>query len=127
MAVGALVEQDRQRGGHGVYPVVEDGRTLGILFTSRLHGQLRRSRPDQLVSEAAIPLDRAPTYGPDEPLIHAVERLETLRTDSLPVVDPAEPSRLYGIMTREKALERLRMRHHLATARGDSASLGERG
>jgi len=127
MTVEALMEQDRQRGGHGVYPVVEDGRTLGIFFTSRVHGPLRRSRPDQLVSEAAIPLERAPTYGPDEPLIHAVERLETLRTDSLPVVDPDEPSRLYGIVTREKALERLRMRHRLAQARGGSASLGERG
>jgi hypothetical protein len=62
-------------------------------------------------------------------LSHALmrRRLETLRTDSLPVVDPDEPSRLYGIMTREKALERLRMRHHLAQARGDSASLGQRG
>ena len=127
MTVATLLEQDRQQGGSGAYPVIDGGLMTGIVFTARLGGPLRRSRPDRPVSEVAVPLDRAPTFGPDEPLIRAVERLETLRTDGFPVVDPDEPTRLYGVVTRARVLERLRVRHRMTQARDGSASLGERG
>lgn len=127
MAVEELLELDRRQGGNGVYAVTDAGRMIGIVFTPRLRGPLRRPRPGQRVAEAAVPLERAPTFEPDEPLIGAVEQLEALRTDSLPVVDPADPDRLYGVVTREKVLERLRIRHHLVEARDGSASPAERG
>lgn len=121
LAVETLLLEDAERGGQGVYPVVEDGRLLGYLFISRLRRPLRRKRSNERVADALVPVERAPTLRPDEPLMRAVERLETVGSDGLPVVSADDPERLYGVVTRARVLDRLRARHAMAQARRGSA------
>ena len=126
LTVETLLLQDDET-GQGAYPVMEGGQLSGVVFPDRLRGRLRRRRDDQRVRDVVISLERAVKLGPDEPLVRAVERLEGMRIDGLPVVDPDAPTQLYGIATRARVLERLRARHAVAEARDSSASMDARG
>jgi len=58
-------------------------------------------------------LDQLTTVAPDEPLLDTVARFEKTRREAFAVVDPTEPSRLLGLVTRERvhALMRSRAAH----------------
>ncbi len=127
LAVETLLLEDAQRGGQGVYPVMEEGRLLGFVFSGRLRRPLRRRHSDERVRDVLIPTDRVPRLGPDEPLMRAAERLEAIHSDGLPVLSTDGTDQLYGVVTRARVLDRLRARHAVRQARGGSASSGLRG
>jgi Zn-dependent protease len=125
LTVGTFLEQGQD--GPDVLPVTEDGEMVGLLFVAHLRRPLRRPRPDQRIDEVVVPLERAPSCTADEPLQHAVDKLEELRIDALPVIRPDEPGRLHGVVTRQAVLDQIRARHHMARSRDGSASFGARG
>lgn len=127
LAVETLLLEEAERGGQGVYPVMEEGRLLGFVFSSRLRGPLRRARPDERARDVIIPVERAPSLRRDEPLMRAVEKLEAAASDGLPVLSGMDPTDLYGVVTRTRVLDRLRARHAVTQARDGSASLDVRG
>jgi CBS domain-containing protein len=127
LAVETLLLEDAERGGQGVYPVVERGQLVGFAFVSRLRRPLRRKRQGERVGDALVPVETAPSLRPEEPLIRAVERLEVVGSDGLPVMSSEDPTLLYGIVTRARVLDRLRARHAITQARGGSAPSDARG
>ena len=136
LTVDTLVAQDAQGDGPGIYPVMERDRLLGIVFVSRLRRPFRRGWTDERAADVLVPLDRAPSFRPEEPLLRAVERLESMRADGFPVLEsgaetsgqedvagrdaesaPVRPVRLVGVVTRRRVLERLRARQRLLDER----------
>lgn len=126
VAVETLLAEDARSAGQGVYPVVESGVLLGVVFTARLRSRLRRTKPDARARDVLIPIDRTPRFDPDAPLFDAVDRLEAMGADGLPVVVEGS-GRLYGVVTRARVLDRLRARHAVAEARDGSTPLDVRG
>jgi Zn-dependent protease len=127
LAIETLLIADEQRADQGVYPVVEDGRLLGVVFTARVRGRWRRRRTGEEARDALIPIERAPSFRPDDPLVRAVEKLEAMRINGLPVVTAEDPVQLYGVVTRARVVERLRVRQAMARARDGSAPSDVRG
>jgi Zn-dependent protease len=126
LAVETLLEQEGDL-GQGVYPVIDGSQLVGVVFPSRLAGRLRRPPADQRVRDVLVPLERTTSLRPDEPLLHAVERLEAMRIDGIIVLSEDESGPLHGVVTRARVLERLRVRHAINRARDGSASLDARG
>lgn len=127
LTIDTLMAQDEQEDGPGVYPVLESGRLVGVVFLSRLRRRFRHDWTEQRAADVLVPVDRAPSLRADEPLIRAVERLEALRVDGLPVVDSSDPERLAGLLTRRNLMARLRARQTLLEGRTGSTSRRSRG
>lgn len=82
--------------GHRGFPVLERGRLVGIVTSSDV---LKAKR----VSEARVKdiMSKNPFYiHPDESLDVALRRLHIHSVNRLPVVDPKDPHRLVGLITR---------------------------
>jgi Zn-dependent protease len=126
LAVETLLAEDARSAGQGVYPVVDGEALLGVVFTARLRSPLRRTKPGARARDVLIPIGRAPSFEPGQPLFDAVDRLEAMGADGLPVIKAGE-DRLYGVVTRARVLEKLRVRDAMARARDGSASLDARG
>ena len=127
LTVVTLMEQDEQNGGPGIYPVFEGERLLGVIFLSRLRRSFRRDWAERRTADVLIPIERAPSLRPGEPLMHAVERLEATRADGLPVLEASDPPRLVGVITRQNVMARLRARQTISDERARSAADRARG
>ncbi|MGA9839017.1 MAG: chloride channel protein [Thermoplasmata archaeon] len=110
-APGALSIEDLDGMAHdaedpnvGYTLVGEDGRWAGFVTRSEVREYLRRGGDPRRPSSS---LAREPgvVAFPDEPVRVAAARLVTEDARLLPVVDPTEPDRLVGFVTREDIFE----------------------
>jgi CBS domain-containing protein len=121
LTLDALMAQDGQEGGRGVYPVVDDGRLVGVVFTARVPRRTRSRWPEQHASDVMVPRARLRSLREGDPLLEAVVRLEGGHIDAFPVVADDDPTRLIGLVTRDDVLERLRARQAIVDARMNRA------
>jgi CIC family chloride channel protein len=101
---------------HQSYPVVDkDGRLLGMVTRSNMLEQWIASigaaddggvlpGTESIIAYDLIERDAITAY-PWEPCRHAAERMAQLRVGRLPVVDPKDPRKLVGIITRSDLLK----------------------
>ncbi|MGC2035739.1 MAG: CBS domain-containing protein, partial [Thermoplasmata archaeon] len=88
----------------GLSLVDEGGRYVGFLARSDLVRYVGTGGDPTAVARGLVLSTRTVCY-PDEPLRIAVERLAGLDGAALPVMDPGEPSRVVGFVTREAPFE----------------------
>jgi CBS domain-containing protein len=119
--------QDGRDDARGVYPVVEDGRYLGVVFTTRVGRRTRRRWTELHASDVMVPSGRLLSLHEGDPLLDAVVRLEGGRVAAFPVVADDDPTRLVGLVNRDDVLERLRARQAIVDARVGQAGRAARG
>jgi chloride channel protein, CIC family len=99
MPLPALIDEFGRTRHHG-FPVVEDGRLVGVVTLS----DLGRAGPDGLEGAELTAGDictRHPlTVTPDDPVFRAVRRMASLDVGRLPVVSPDDHGRLVGLVRR---------------------------
>jgi H+/Cl- antiporter ClcA len=95
---------------HRAYPVVSDGRLVGILDRALLE-KADRSDPSRTIGEAFITTPPPPFALPDESCRTAAERMVSTGLERLPVVADAASMRLVGIISRSDLLKPLRSRY----------------
>jgi CBS domain-containing protein len=111
LVLETLVEEDgRVEGGSGVYAVRQGGELLGLLDVLDADAVPRPAWASTHVDEVMKPLAAMTAVPPDERLIDTVARFERIRREAFPVVDPARPAELLGLVTRERVHALLRSR-----------------
>lgn len=101
MDVGSAFNEMLQQ-GHTGYPVVRDGKLLGVVTRKDLSRLLAEGRGDEAVARTCSGLVIS-VYG-DEPLHVARDRIFREDIGRLLVVDRADRTRLLGILTRSDLL-----------------------
>ncbi len=110
LTLDTLLDQAHLGQGGGVYPVVGEGRLLGIIDVRDLRG-LSRSRTTTLrVADRMRPIPGFPTLTPEQPLWDAVVVLERGRVSALPVVARDDHGKLLGLVSRTTVVGSLRGR-----------------
>ena len=127
VTLDALLTRDEQPDTRGVYPVLVDGRLVGVVFVSRITRRARRRASELRAADVMVPVERLRALRPDDPLLEAVIRIEGGHVDALPVVADDDPSRIVGLVTRDRVVERLRARQTLQAARTGQAGRAARG
>ncbi len=96
---GATLEEAlavAERAGFGAYPVVEEGRFVGMAGEARLRRAAARGEGERKVADLAVSGDCV--YA-DEPLLHATVRMDRRGVRQLGVVAREGPRRLLGVVT----------------------------
>jgi len=90
------------RTGQSFYPVVaRDGRLVGIITFHDLEPTLFVSGLEYLVVAGDLASKKLITTTPQESLYDAVKKMDQAGIRQLPVVDPRDPQRLLGVITRK--------------------------
>jgi CBS domain-containing protein len=110
LTLDTLVDQAQLGQGSGVYPVVRDGRLLGLIDVRILRRIPSRHRMTLRVADRMQPVDRVTTVTPDQPLWTAVAYLEGSRSTAMPVVAPDDGGRLLGLVSRASVQDLIRRR-----------------
>ncbi|MBX3029286.1 MAG: CBS domain-containing protein [Chloroflexi bacterium] len=119
LTLDTLVDQARLGQGSGVYPVVRDGRLLGLIDVQSLRRLNLERRTSLRVSDRMEPVDRFTTVTPDQPLWDAVAYLERRRMAALPVVAADDRQRLLGVVSRTSVYELLQRRRRTSAPAAD--------
>ncbi len=91
--------------GRRCFPVVSaDGKLKGILTSSDVRSAFAKGKSDGKAKDAMT--KRVVTVFPEDTLQVAFEKMVLRKIGYLPVVDPAKPSRLIGMIDREALLDR---------------------
>jgi len=91
--------------GRRCFPVVSaDGKLKGILTSSDVRSAFAKGKSEGLAKDAMT--KRVVTVFPEDTLQVAFEKMVLRKIGYLPVVDPAKPSRLIGMIDRESILDR---------------------
>jgi CBS domain-containing protein len=101
------------------YPVVDDGRAVGLLPFRRVAEIPRRDWDGRAVRECMLPLDETPVFGRDEPLIGALERLSGSPVNRGLVLDG---DRLVGLLSITDVVRALEVGGPTGRAPGRGAS-----
>jgi CBS domain-containing protein len=104
-----VAEDERQRGGSGVYAVRRAGELVGVVDVLDAD---TIPRPEWLTTHVAAimkPLGALEQVPPDRPLLDVVARFERTRREAFPVTDPAD-GRFLGFVTRERVHQLMRSR-----------------
>ena len=111
LSLETLVEEDaRQTGGSGVYPVRQAGDVLGVIDVLDADDVPRAEWGTTRVDQVMRPVVALDAVAPDQPLFDVVARFERSRREAFAVIDPAEPGRLIGLVTRERVHALMRSR-----------------
>ena len=111
----SLAEAAREhfmRSGYGAYPVVRDGRPVGLLGLRDLLQHPPEERESVSVQAAMTPAGEQVVASPREPLLSAMAKMSRPGGGRLLVVDDG---RLVGLLTRGSVLRQVRVREHLAS------------
>lgn len=106
MAVRTLVEDAAIADGQRAFPVVAEGRLLGMLSLRDLQRCARDQWQSTTVADMMTPAARLATVGPDEPALEALAILGRRDLGQLPVV---QGNKLLGLVRREDILKWLSM------------------
>ncbi len=106
-----LVEEYFLKKGYRGFPVVKDGRTVGLVSIADLSPVLERYRPQRTVREVMVPLTEACLIPPEASLNEALRKMSLGGLGRLMVV---RDERLAGMITKTGLLRMLEMRRILA-------------
>ena len=101
-----VVDVHLHKGKRGFPVVSADGRLKGIITVSDVRKAFEKGLQDSDVKAATT--KKVVTVYPDETLQVAMEKMVLGKVGNLPVVDPARPNRLVGMIGREAILDMYR-------------------
>jgi H+/Cl- antiporter ClcA len=121
---GVQMRSDRLDYGQALYPVVaEEGLLVGVLTRQRLLELQRSEHPSSHTLGELSEHEFVVAY-PDEPLRYVMERMATTGLTRMPVIDPANPEKLVGLIgvtdllrARQRSLDDERVRERVLTVR----------
>lgn len=117
LPVSALAEVFQQTGHHGLPVVAADGELLGIVTLS----DLDRAVDPTTQTAADICTRELVTCYPFETVVEAVAKFGQRDVGRIPVVDPADPSRLVGMLRRSDIIAAFAQAAQREQADADSA------
>jgi len=112
--------------GHGYrgFPVVERGRTLGLISVDRVGSVPAEARAQQRVRDHLEPLDEAHRVTPETPLLEALRSMGSLGVQRLLVMRPGSLE-LVGLLTKSGLVRFVELRQALAAEESRSAADSE--
>ena len=99
------------------YPVVSEGRPVGLITIRSVKSIPRESWGKTLVGQVMIPITPATSLSPEDDIPTALTRMSTTGQSRLPVIDTT--GNLAGIVSRRDIMSYLRVRSDLALDRSD--------
>jgi Zn-dependent protease len=111
LSLSRLVDDYFLKSGYRGYPVVESGRTLGVVSLANVSPVLERDRARVTVREVMVPLGEASVIAPEAPLDEALRKMTARGLGRLLVV---KDDRLAGMITKTGLVRLLEMRRILA-------------
>ena len=112
LTIEELVNQYILTSGRRCFPVVEDGRGLGLITIHNVKVVPREAWHSRTVREVMTPMDKLKRVGPDEDLSNAMHLLTDEDVNQLPVI---ENNRIIGMVARENLLAFVHTRAELGT------------
>lgn len=100
--VRELIDDYLMTSDQSAFPVVRDGRLVGLVTMEDVRGTPRDHRDELHVSHIMTPADELTTTSPDHP---AADVLDTLTRRSIGHVPVVENGRLAGVVRREDILK----------------------
>ena len=109
--------------GHGYrgFPVVERGRTLGLISVDRIRSVPAEARARQRVRDHLEPLGEAHRVTPETPLLEALRSMGSLGVQRLLVMRPGSLE-LVGLLTKSGLVRFVELRQALAAEESRSAA-----
>ena len=98
------------RHGHGGYPVLRDGRVVGLISLSQVRDCPVEERANKPISEIMRPIDPAIVIAPDAPVSNALRQMAESDSGRLIVM---EQDRLMGLITRSAIAHFIMLRSQL--------------
>src|SRR5436190_647985 len=95
---------------HGGYPVVSNGKLLGVVTMSSVRSIPRDKRDFERVSQALVPFERTITVGPTTPAIDALQIMAKNGVGRLIVMDG---DKIAGMITRGDLMKTMKARQEL--------------
>jgi len=95
---------------HGGYPVVQDGRLLGLITLDGVRAVQKEARSYETVANAMIPIERTCAVPPNVSALDALHRMARDRVGRLLVTQEGQ---LVGIVTRGDLMRTIRTRQEL--------------
>jgi len=105
MTLGRFLDDVVWRQRFTTYPVVEDGRVLGLLPFRRVAEVSRAEWDSRSVRNCMLGLDKVPVLGPEEEAIHALEKVGSSPVNRALVLDGDRLVGLLSITDLARALE----------------------
>jgi Zn-dependent protease/CBS domain-containing protein len=118
LSLGRFMDEVVWARRYTTYPVVEDGRAVGLLPFRRVAEVPRSQWDDRPVRERMIPLEDVPTLAADEPLYDALAKLSEAPVGRGLVLDGTRLLGLVSITDLARALDVGRWRRGADAARG---------
>lgn len=95
---------------HGGYPVVQDGRLMGLITLDSVRAIPKESRSFETVAKAMVPLERTPVVLPNLSALDALQRMAREKAERLLVT---QDGRLLGVVTQGDLMRAIRTRQEL--------------
>ena len=95
---------------HGGYPVVSDGRLVGLITLQCVRAVPKDTRSSETVAQAMIPIERAVTAPPNLSALDAIQKMAREKVGRLLVT---ENGQLLGIVTRGDLMRTIQTRQEL--------------
>ena len=95
---------------HGGYPVVSNGKLLGVVTMSSVRSIPREKREIERVSEAMVPFERTVTVSPTTSALDALQTMAKNAVGRLLVMDG---DRIAGMLTRGDLMKTMKARQEL--------------
>jgi CIC family chloride channel protein len=101
-----VVDLQLYKGKKGFPVVSPDGKLKGVITLTDVRKAFEKGLQDSMVKDAMT--KKVVTVYPDETLQVAMEKMVLRKIGYVPVVDPAKPNRIVGMLDREAILDRYR-------------------
>jgi len=95
---------------HGGYPVVQEGRLLGLITLDSVRAIPKEARSYETVAKAMVPLERTLVVPPNFSALDALQRMAREKTERILVT---QDGRLVGVVTQGDLMRAIRTRQDL--------------
>ncbi len=95
---------------HGGYPVVSNGKLLGVVTMSSVRSIPREKRDFERVSQAMVPFERTITVNPT---ISAIDALQIMAKNGIGRLVVMDGERIAGMVTRGDLMKTMKARQEL--------------